>query len=510
MGTPEFTWTALLPVEREVDPQLYDDLITHWNKALVQASLTGGGSLLASAPALFRRVPAPASWREPTMGPSWPACAPQLLPLFVETERCAFLPGMWLEEVLRSSLVAGPLFDPPVQLGGAPGGFSESRRQRRGHFATVHHIWRKIRRRRWNALVSAFPTHAIGSEQMLSEAYHLLMFDALRTRASEVCLLLDRDRERNPRGLYLLDEIAKCFCGGSVEDALAILLALATDGKGRLCAVQYATDAPMLGFQYASSVISAVDRVILALRTVRSKLEARAAAWQRVEQENEARARDALAKYSARLAAETASSGHLVVTRSLSNARERAVPFLQRKLLAQRHDQKLRATIEQIDQTIWAVEQAQDNQAVMKALESGVRCAKSLQGESGSAETLSTTLDHLAEVLETNADFTQAILDDTSMNADQELSDADLEQQLASLEERLRSECQKETQRNVVTRSPRRRERRSSPTRLEESFAGDGQRSSPVAIDHDEVSREEVEKDVQRLDAALQGITLTE
>ncbi|KAF6002419.1 hypothetical protein F1559_001891 [Cyanidiococcus yangmingshanensis] len=113
MGTPEFTWTALLPVEREVDPQLYDDLITHWNKALVQASLTGGGSLLASAPALFRRVPAPASWREPTMGPSWPACAPQLLPLFVETERCAFLPGMWLEEVLRSSLVAGPLFDPP-------------------------------------------------------------------------------------------------------------------------------------------------------------------------------------------------------------------------------------------------------------------------------------------------------------------------------------------------------------------------------------------------------------
>jgi hypothetical protein len=511
MSAPDFFWNAVLPLEREVDPQLYDDLVSYWNKALVEASLSEGSELLVSAPVLFSRIAASLGSRKRNLGPVWPACAPQLLPLLVQAGYCIFLPSTWLEEMLRLSLVSGQLFESPVQLGSVHDGLPEKAQRLRGHLSTVRHLWQRVRGRKTSGLASAFPRYSIEAEQMLTEEYHLLMFDALRTRCHQLSLMLEGERKRNPRDLYLLDEISKRFCRGFVKDALAILVALTSQGKGRLCAVQHLSDTPILGFQYASSVISDVDKVILALFAVRAKLEARATAWQRVEQESDTQAREILARYRNRLVADGSAGGHLVITRSVSNAREQAMPFLQRKLLAQRRVQGLHAAIEQIERAIWSVEQAQDNQTVMKVLESGVRCVESIQEKGSSVEALSATLDQLAALLETNADFTQTILNDAALAQEHDLRDADLQQQLAALEQSLRTECPQETEPNIAAQGSGRGRHGAAPVQAAaDSSAPEHQDPSTRTSDPVDAFSEKEEDDVQDLDAALQGISLTD
>lgn len=436
MNVPAFAWSTLLPPEPEVDPQLYDDLVSIWCQALVEASLVPECELVASASALFRRVASRSSDAGGNSRRPAPACAPQILSALVSKGKCFFMPRTWPEDVLRTALAGGPLFEPPVQLGEAPANALNARQPAPGRFSGVPRLWRRLRTRKQDALVQAFPTASIEPEQMLSETYRIVMVDALASRCKDVCARLEEDRERNPRGLYILDEFCDRFCGRFVEDALAVLIALSVQGSGRLCAVRYATDPPVIGFQYRARSISETDRSILALDAVRSKLAKRSNAWKRVAVESEAQARDILAGFRGRLTANAigdGAAGHVIVTRSLAHARERAAPHVRRKLLAEHRIRQLQAAIEQLERTIWAMEQAQDNANVSRALGHGVRHVKSIQERDTSVDTLSGTLDDLAEVLETNADFTQAILDEAQLEGLDGDNDDELDKQLAHL-----------------------------------------------------------------------------
>jgi hypothetical protein len=300
MNVPAFAWSTLLPPEPEVDPQLYDDLVSIWCQALVEASLVPECELVASASALFRRVASRSSDAGGNSRRPAPACAPQILSALVFKGKCFFMPRTWPEDVLRTALAGGPLFEPPVQLGEAPANALNARQPAPGRFSGVPRLWRRLRTRKQDALVQAFPTASIEPEQMLSETYRIVMVDALASRCKDVCARLEEDRERNPRGLYILDEFCDRFCGRFVEDALAVLIALSVQGSGRLCAVRYATDPPVIGFQYRARSISETDRSILALDAVRSKLAKRSNAWKRVAVESEAQARDILAGFRGR------------------------------------------------------------------------------------------------------------------------------------------------------------------------------------------------------------------